>query len=383
MNFLVAPDSFKGSLSSVEVAEAVKAALTEAMPDCVVRCMPISDGGEGLVQALAPSMGAGIVSAQVHDPLGRMVCASYAFSGSTAIMEMAEASGLCLVSQLDRDIMEADSRGFGELVLDALDRGCRDFLLGIGGSATNDAGMGMLQALGWRFYDSSGALLPAGGGYLEKIAWIDGSGADTRLPEARFRVACDVDNPLYGEDGSAAVFGPQKGATAQQVEALDRGLRNFARLVQEGMGVDLQAVPGSGAAGGVGGALKAFLAAPLLPGAHLVLDALGFDTLASTSDMVITGEGCLDAQSLRGKACMAVLQRSRALGVPVVAVCGIVKDSPALREAGFKKILPVKPGGQSLAIAMRPDVAAANIRSAVAGLFGPGSSFGRPSPGEV
>ena len=383
MNILVAPDSFKGSLSSMEVAEAVKAALTEAMPGCVVRCMPISDGGEGLVQALSPSLGASVVSAKVHDPLGRTVSASYAVSGSTAIIEMAEASGLGLVSEQERDIMEADSRGFGELVLDALNRGCRDFLLGIGGSATNDAGMGMMQALGWRFYDSSGALLPAGGGYLEKIARIDGSGADARLPEARFRVACDVDNPLFGDDGAAVVFGPQKGASEQQVEALDRGLRNFARLVHEGMGVDLQAVPGSGAAGGVGGALKAFLAAPLLPGAHLVLDALGFDTLASESDLVITGEGCLDAQSLRGKACMAVLQRSSTLGVPVVALCGIVKDSPALREAGFKKILPVKPEGQSLALAMRPDVAAANIHSAVAGLFSPGGSFGSRSPGEV
>lgn len=390
MRFLVAPDSFKGSLSAREVAVVVREALKEARPSCEVHCLPVSDGGEGLVQALSSAMGAAEVIVPVHDPLGRIIDASYAIKGKTAVIEMAAASGLCLVEEGERDIMKASSVGLGEMVKDALDRGCRDFLIGIGGSATNDAGTGMLQALGWRFYDEEGSLLPAGGGYLDKIARIDGALADVRLREARFKVAYDVDNPLYGPDGAAAVFGPQKGASPLQVEALDRGLRNFARLVREGgvsplqaSGVDLQAVPGSGAAGGVGGALTAFLAAPLLPGAHLVLDALDFDTMASGCDFVITGEGCLDAQSLHGKACQAVLQRSRALGVPVIAVCGIVKDAKSLSSQGFEKILPVKPGGQSIAEAMRPDVAAANIRNAVNSLFGPGGSFRSPSPGKI
>lgn len=383
MKIVVAPDSFKGSLSAAEVAEAVSAALAQAMPGCEARCLPISDGGEGLVQALAPALGASLVSARVHDPLGRMIYPSYAVAGETAVIEMAEASGLCLVREEERDIMAADSRGLGELIADALGRGCKDFLIGIGGSATNDAGTGMLHALGWKFFDADGVELRPGGGSLERMARIDGSAADGRLREARFRVACDVDNPFYGPDGAAAVFAPQKGADPQQVEALDRGLRNFARLVREGACVDLQAVPGSGAAGGVGGALNAFLAAPLLPGAHLVLDALGFDAQAADADLVITGEGCMDAQSLHGKACFAVLEHCRRLAVPAVALCGIVKDSARLGSAGFKKILPVKPGGQSLSEAMRPDVAAANIRAAVISLFGPGGSLRSPSPGEI
>ena len=380
---LVASDSFKGSLSSGEVAAAVRAAMEEAMPGCEVLSLEISDGGEGVVQALAPALGAGLVRAQVHDPLGRCIEAQYALKGESAVIEMASASGLTLVAREDRDIMKASSRGLGELILDALGRGCRDFVIGIGGSATNDAGTGMLSALGWRFLDSEGRLVPDGGGSLEHIARIDDSSADQRLRGARFRAACDVDNPFYGPDGAAAVFGPQKGATPQQVQALDRGMRCFARLVREDTGVDLQAVPGSGAAGGVGGALTAFLAAPLLPGAHLVLDALDFDTLASGCDLVITGEGRLDAQSLHGKACHAVLRRCLALGVPVIAICGTAEDSGALTEAGFKKILPVKPGGQSLEEAMRPDVAAANIRNAIKRLFGPGGSFRSPSPGEI
>ena len=367
----------------MEVAEAVREALLEARPGCEVLCLPISDGGEGLVQALASALGAEIASVQVHDPLGRMISASYAVKGETAVIEMAEASGLCLVAEEERDIMKASSIGLGELILDALERGCRDFLIGIGGSATNDAGMGMLQALGWRFFGAEGKELSPGGGALSRIARIDAAAADGRLSEARFKVACDVDNPFYGPEGAAAVFGPQKGASPQQVEALDDGLRNFARLALECTGVDLQAVPGSGAAGGVGGALTAFLAAPLLPGAHLVLDALDFDSLASDADYIITGEGSLDAQSMHGKACHAVLQRGRALGVPVIAVCGVVKDGSQVDGAGFEKILPVKPGGQSIAEAMRPDVAKANIRNAVKSLFGPGGSFRSPSPGKI
>ena len=383
MIITVASDSFKGSLSSREVAGAVRSALLEVFPDCEVRCLEIADGGEGLVQALAPALGAGIVSAEVHDPLERIVKAQYAVVGDRAVIEMASASGLTLVQECERDSLRASSRGLGDLILDALDRGCRDFIIGIGGSATNDAGTGMLQALGWRFLDEEGEPVPAGGGYLERIARIDGSSADGRLREARFRVACDVDNPFYGPEGAAAVFAPQKGADPHQVEALDRGMRHFASLVREYAGVDLQAVPGSGAAGGVGGALYAFLAAPLQSGASLVLDALGFDAVAAQSDLVITGEGSLDGQSLRGKACHAVLERCRALDVPVLALCGIVRDQAAVAGAGFKKILPVKPEGQSIEEAMRPDVAKANIRNAVKSLFGPGGSFRSPSPGEV
>ncbi|MBP5796351.1 MAG: glycerate kinase [Bacteroidales bacterium] len=392
MIITVASDSFKGSLSSREVAETVRGALLEVLPGCEVHCLEMADGGEGLVQALAPALGAEFVNAQVHDPLGRPVEARYAVAGERAIIEMAAASGLTLLEKSERDVMKASSQGLGELILDALGRGCRDFIIGIGGSATNDAGTGMLGALGWRFLDSEGKPVPAGGGFLERIARIDASAADGRLREARFRVACDVDNPFYGPEGAAAVFAPQKGADTQQVNALDRGMRHFASMVQagagaasvrDGAGPDLQAVPGSGAAGGVGGALYAFLAAPLQSGAQIVLDALGFDAIAAKSDLVITGEGCLDGQSLRGKACYAVLERCRALDVPVLALCGIVRDQAAVAGAGFKKILPVKPEGQSIEEAMRPDVAKANIRNAVLSLFGPGGSFRSPSPGEV
>lgn len=383
MKVIVAPDSFKGSLTAAEVAEVVSAALEQAVPGCEVCRLPVSDGGEGLVQALAPVLGAVLASAQVHGPLGRMTSAAYAVKGDLAVIEMAAASGLELLEPDELDVMNADSRGLGELILDALDRGCREFLIGIGGSATNDAGMGMLHALGWRFLDASGNVLSPKGASLESVVEIDDSKADVRLRDASFRVACDVDNPLYGPEGAAAVFAPQKGADPRQAEALDRGLRNFARVVRAKTGADLQAVPGSGAAGGVGGALSAFLAAPLLPGAHLVLSALGFDALAAGADLVITGEGCLDAQSLHGKACFAVLEHCRSLAVPAVALCGIVRDAASLSALGFEKILPVKPGGQSLEEAMRKDVAQANIRKAVLGLFGPGGSFRSPSPGEV
>ena len=367
---VIASDSFKGSLSSREVAETAAAAVKEVFPECTTVCLEMADGGEGTVDALCQALGGTLISLPVHGPLGVMVDAEYAIvdipgEGLTAVIEMSRASGLPLVPPDLRNPMETSTAGTGELIADALEKGCRHFLIGIGGSATNDGGTGTLAALGWHFLDSEGNILPPTGASLVKISRIDESGKDPRLKDCTFMVACDVDTPFCGPEGAAFIFAPQKGAGPEMVEKLDKGLASFASVIQESTGYDVRNMPGAGAAGGLGGALKAFLGAELLPGAEMVLEAIGFDSRAVGADFVITGEGRMDGQTRRGKAPYCVLRHATRLGIPTVAVTGSISDPETLKDLGFKTILPINPPGLDLETAMRPEVARRNLSDTV------------------
>ena len=360
---VVAADSFKGSLSSEQAASAVAEAAAELFPRCELVRLAMADGGEGTAEALLRSLGGTRVEAEVHDPLMRPVRAAYGIlpDGITAAIELSAANGLTLLSEDERNPMNATSFGCGELIADALRRGCSRVLAGLGGSATNDAGTGMLEALGARFLDADGQPLPGNGASLGRIASADLTGLLPWLASAEFIAACDVRNCLCGPDGAACVFAPQKGADAAMVDELDRGLRNFAEVTRKACGCDLLAAGGSGAAGGIGGAMLAYLHARMVPGAELLLDASGFDRLAAGADLVFTGEGCLDEQSLMGKVPVSVLRRASALGVPVVALAGKVRLD---RNPGFAGIYEVTPPDCPPQTAMRSEVAYENVRRA-------------------
>ena len=369
MKIIVACDSFKGSMTSAEAGEAAADGLRSVMPDAVVTVVPVGDGGEGTAQALAQALGASAVSCMAHDPAGRPVSTHYYIYGTTAIIETAAASGLTLLSPAERRPLEADSSGTGELIADALRRGCRKIIIGLGGSGTCDGGMGMLAALGVRFADVSGAPLRPCGKALEKIAAIDTSGI---IPEARtatFCLACDVTNPLTGPEGAAAVFAPQKGADAQAVERLEAGLRNFSRAAAVSTGRDMSGHPGAGAAGGIGYALMEFFNTTSSSGIDTVLDVIDFDSIIAGADLIVTGEGRIDRQTLMGKTPSGILARGKCLGVPVVVLAGSVEDRDKLLAAGFADVRRITPAGMSLAEAMRPDVAAANLSRAAASLI--------------
>lgn len=355
---VIASDSFKGCLSSQEVAAAASEAVRCVFPSCEIRCLTMADGGEGTAEALGAALGGDFRTRTVRGPLGDPVEASYLVTGSMAVIEMARASGLTLVPPQRRSPALASTYGTGELIADALGRGCRDCLVCIGGSATNDGGMGALAALGWRFLDAAGEVLEPVGASLGKVARIEGGGAIPALKECRFRVACDVDTPFFGPSGAAAVFAPQKGADAATVRLLEEGMAHFAAVVRDATGVDIGSMPGAGAAGGLGGALHAFLGAELLPGAEMVLDALGFDALAAGADLVITGEGRMDGQTLHGKAPAAVLARAQRLGVPVLALVGSLAGE---KPAGFRDVLTVTPPGMPTQWALWPETARLNI----------------------
>ena len=361
---VIASDSFKGCLSSAEVARAAGMGVLDVCPGCEVVSLAVADGGEGTVDALAATLGARIRRVEVSGPLGRRVIAEYAIApDGTAVIEMAKASGLTLLSPDERNPLAATTYGTGELVADALDKGCRRFLICIGGSATNDAGTGALEALGYVFTDAEGRRLKGCGESLGKIADVDTTGADPRLKESHFIVACDVDSPFCGPEGAAYVYAPQKGATPELVATLDEGMRSFSRIIYKVMGMDVTDIAGAGAAGGLGGALKAFLNAEMSPGAAMVLDAVGFDEAIKGADLVITGEGRMDAQTITGKLPYTVAQRASARGVPVIAICGR-SEVDALRY--FKTICQVTPSDMPLAEALRPDTASLNIRTAIA-----------------
>ena len=369
---VVASDSFKGSLTSLEVAQSVAKAVKEAYPSCEVVEVNVADGGEGTMDALQQTLGGCKVILEVSDPLGRPVDASYVIldDGNTAVLEMSAASGLPLLAPEERNPSKTSTLGTGELIRDALDKGCRKFLVGIGGSATNDAGMGMLHALGYRFMDASGTELAPVGGSMINVASIDMSGRHPALSEAQFIVACDVKAPLYGPDGAAYVFAPQKGADNEMVEALDMGLRHFAEVSAFATGCDSSSLEGSGAAGGLGYAFRQFLGASLERGVEMVLDAIHFDELLNGADLVITGEGRVDSQTLTGKTPYGVARRALRQGIPVVAIGGSVTlDKSQAQLAGFKDVVQITPAGMPLSEAMKPDVAAENVYQTIKSLL--------------
>jgi len=332
---VVAPDKFKGSLTALEAATAIAAGLREGQPGAQARILPIADGGDGTVDA-AVAAGYERVELEVAGPTGEPVEAAIALRGDTVIVEMAQASGMQRLPGGRPAPLTASTFGTGELVRAALDRGAREVVLGIGGSATTDGGSGMARALGARFLAADGTELPPGGAALAGLSRIDIDKLDPRLASVRVTVAIDVDNPLCGPDGAAYIYGPQKGATPEDVKVLDAALRHYAEVLTRAVGVDISAVPGAGAAGGLGAGAMAFLKATPRSGISLLLDLVGFREALEGASLVVTGEGALDVQSLRGKAVMGVTRAAAAAGVPVVVLAGRVDLSPEEAiQAGF------------------------------------------------
>jgi glycerate kinase len=365
MKIVIAPDSFKESLSALQVASAIEAGFADVFPDAGFVKVPVADGGEGTVQALIDATGGTLRTLAVVGPAGSPVQASYGLTGGTglAVIEMAAASGLELLPPAQRDPRVTTSHGTGELIRDALDAGARRFVIGIGGSATNDAGAGMLQALGVRLLDADGVEIGRGGAELARLARIDVSGLDQRLLDCQLDVACDVTNPLVGPVGASAIFGPQKGATPEMVEQLDRCLQRFADILQRDLGQDVAGVPGTGAAGGLGAALLAVLGARLRPGCEVVMEAIGLEALLRDADLVITGEGRTDGQTIYGKAPIGVARVAARCGVPVIGLSGaLTPDSAAVHAHGIAAVFSAVRQPCTVPEALRD--AAANVRRA-------------------
>lgn len=367
MKIVIAIDSFKGSLTSQEVAEATAESIHTHFPACAIESIPIADGGEGTLSVLAQNENTSPYSVMVHNPCMEIIPAQYVIAqdGETAFIEMANASGLPLIAPTQRNPMETTSFGTGELIKDALDKGCTRFIVGIGGSATNDAGTGLLQALGFRFLDIHGNKLSTGGKILERIARIDSSRKHPSLKNAHFIVACDVRNPFYGPNGAAHIYARQKGADDKMIAKLDQGMQSFANLILKETGKDIAQLPGSGAAGGIGGGMAALLNAELKPGADILLERVRFQEKIADADLIITGEGRMDRQSLMGKIPGKILQAGLEKGIPVIAIVGCAEDLETLSKAGFKGIYTTKPDLMPLEEAMRPNIAKQNVQQTV------------------
>ena len=360
---IVSPDSFKGSLSAPEVANAIEEGIINVFPDCETIKIPIADGGEGTMETLVSALGGEKVKLRVHNPLMQLIEVEYGLvnDGKTAIIEMAIASGLTLLSDEEQNPLLTTTYGTGEIIKDALKRGCRSFLIGIGGSATNDAGTGMLKALGYRFLDLNGKETDGTGKSLHSICSIDEVNVMPELKKAHFIIACDVNNPFSGSNGAAYVYAPQKGADKQMVIELDEGLENFRKLIEKEKTLNLNNIQGSGAAGGMGGGFVAFLNAQLKPGIEMVLEAVDFEKHLHNAELVITGEGKLDKQTGMGKAASGILDAANKCDVPVIALGGCVEDVESLNKRGFISAFSISPSPMSLEDAMQKDNARRNI----------------------
>ena len=364
---VVASDSFKGSLTSLEVAAGAEQGIHEVFPECEVVKVNVADGGEGTMDALRSTLGGQWVTVAAADPLGRPRDVSYVVlsDGKTAVIEMSAASGLPLLEPQERNPMLTSTFGTGEMIVDALSRGCRRFLVGIGGSATNDAGMGMLEALGFRFIDKDGKVLPGRGESMSEVVDIDMSHVSPEVKESEFIIACDVDSPFCGPRGAAYVFSPQKGADPQMVAELDAGMEHLAEVIVRTTGKDIRNIPGAGAAGGLGGGFLAFLNSRLERGIEMVLDAIAFDDIIRGSDLVITGEGRVDSQTLTGKTPYGIMKRAQKQNIRTVAIGGSVKLGDDDDVSGFDSIWLVTPEGMPLEEAMKAETASANVRETV------------------
>lgn len=370
MKVVTAIDSFKGSVSSIEAGNAAREAVLSVYPEAEVIVMPLADGGEGTVETLAGGMGGRMVYTDVTGPLGDKIQAAYGIVGDTAVMEMASSSGLPLVPPEKRNPFYTTTYGVGDMIKDALAKGCRQFIIGIGGSATNDGGVGMLQSLGFRFLDRDGKEVERGGKYLADIADVDVSGALKELGECVFKIACDVDNPLCGPRGASHIYGPQKGASYEDAVILDSALENFAHVTKEKLGVDCADSEGSGAAGGLGYAFRAYLNGELKPGAEIVLDETGIDKALEGADYLITGEGRIDSQTAMGKAPAGAAARAKKAGALVIGIAGCVTDDAYLcNDKGIDAIFPVIDKAMSLEEAMDRETTVKNIKKAVTQIF--------------
>ena len=367
MKIILAIDSFKGSLTSKEVEDIVSQELRDIIPGINIISIPIADGGEGFLSAITRSIPTQTHYVHAHNPCMEIIKVPYNISedGETAYIEMAGISGLPLIREEQRNPMKTTTFGTGELIKDALDKGCRNFIIGIGGSATNDAGTGMLQALGFRFLDEEGKPLGQGGEILEKIASIDSTNQHPKLKNAYFIVACDVKNPFYGPNGAALIFARQKGADNNMITVLDRGMHSFAQIIKIQTGNDIASLPGSGAAGGLGGGMAALLNCELKPGAEILLDISGFHKKVEKADLIITGEGKIDKQTLMGKLPYHILQAGIKRKIPVIAIAGLVEDKSQLLHAGFNSIYQITPDSMNLKEAMKAQIAKENIRKTI------------------
>lgn len=368
MKVALAIDSFKGCLSSVEAEIAAEQGIKMVSPDCEVLRFPIADGGEGILDVLVEATNGTYRKVIASDPLMRLIETRYGVSedGVTAFIEMAAISGLPLLTESERNPMLATTYGTGELILHALETGCREFIIGIGGSATNDAGLGMLQALGFRFLDKDGETLGTGGQILNRVAGIDFSSVHSALKDSHFTIACDVRNPFCGKEGAAHIFARQKGADDAMIAELDAGMASLSNLIHVTTGKEITHVPGAGAAGGLGGAFLAFLNSKLRPGIELLLQTLNFSEKIKDADLIITGEGKVDRQSVMGKVPSGILEEAKKLGIPVVVIAGSIEDTEILNQAGFRSIFSIVPAPVSLEVAMKPETARKNISRTVA-----------------
>ncbi|MPQ27428.1 glycerate kinase [Bacillus paralicheniformis] len=351
MKIVIAPDSFKESMTSLEAARSIEKGFKAVLPDAEYINIPVADGGEGTVQALVDATGGDIVQQTVTGPLGKPVMAAYGLlgDGKTAVIEMAEASGLHLVPPEQRNPLLTTTRGTGELILDAAEKGVCNIIIGLGGSATNDGGAGMAAALGVKFLNRAGEEIENGGGALAEIAKIDVSGLNPKLKHIHFEAACDVDNPLTGPSGASVVFGPQKGANSEVTALLDQNLKHYAAAVKGELGCEIDSIPGAGAAGGLGAGLCAFLKAELKSGVDIVLDTLSFSKRIKGADLVITGEGKIDGQTVSGKTPAGVAKRARSENIPVIAFAGSLGEGCELvYDIGISALFSIVPGISSL-----------------------------------
>ena len=372
MKVVVAIDSFKGSLSSIEAGQAVKAGVLAAHPDANVIIKPLADGGEGTTDAFIEGLGGQRIDLTVTGPMGSPVSCYYGYleKDKTAIIEMASASGITLVPAHQKNPLTASTHGVGEMILHALEKGCRHFIIGIGGSATNDAGIGMLKALGYSFLDEQGLDVGEGAQALGKVASIDAKNRHPLLDDCQFRIACDVTNPLCGENGATYIYGPQKGVTEAQKESLDQDMAHFADVTETTLNCAYKNYPGAGAAGGLGFAFLSYLHASLSPGVELILDAINLSDALNDADIVVTGEGQLDRQTAMGKAPVGVAKLAKAHGAKVLAFSGsVTKEAVACNQAGIDAFFPILRRIVTLEEAMDPSTARSNMTASVEQVF--------------
>lgn len=370
MKVVIAVDSFKGSMTSMEAGNAAKEGILAAIPDAQVIVKPLADGGEGTTDALIEGLGAKKIEVAVMGPYEKTVSSYYGYleDTKTAVIEMAAAAGITLSKE--RNPMKATTYGVGEMINDALNRGCRKFIIGIGGSATNDGGVGMLRALGYEFLDKDGKDVGNGGQALEKIVKIKSDKRNPLLAEAHFQIACDVTNPLCGENGATYVYGPQKGVTEGQKFTLDQAMKNYANVTKEWIGCDYSETAGTGAAGGMGFAFLAFLSSELTPGIEMILNAVGLEKELIDADVAVTGEGRLDFQTAMGKAPVGVAKLAKKYNKKVIAFAGsVTPEAKACNEVGIDAYFPIVQGITSLKDAMNPVNAKANMRMTAEQVF--------------
>jgi len=355
MKIVVAPDSFKGSISANDAADNIKMGILKVFKDVDVVCVPMADGGEGTAQPVVDATGGEIINVKVHGPMFEEVNAFYGIlgDGKTAIIEMAAASGLPLVPDNKKNPMIASTYGTGELIRHALDKGCEKIIIGVGGSATNDGGQGMAKALGVKFLDKQGNDIGIGGGSLDKLYSIDISGIDARIKNCEVILACDVENPLCGPTGATYIFGPQKGVNDGMLEVLDRNLGHYADVIKNTLNIDIKEQPGAGAAGGLGGGAMAFLNAAIKKGVDIVIEAVRLEEHIKDAELVITGEGMMDYQTQFGKTPFGVANTAKKYGIPVIAIVGrIGKGADAFYDLGIDSIFSIADGPMTLEDAM-------------------------------